>query len=204
MANDLTIGQVGAGGISDGATRAARGGRYGAMAVMQAHGKYFDAVDRGAVFMASGQAEVTFGTALTATGVTYHLYNPAGSGKNLVVLQTTLTIRSAGTAGHIVYAVNATAGQAAPATTTSLTVFNGMLIGGESNVGRAFSVATLPAVPVAVRTLAGSVGTAANVYSLVDTVDGLIVLPENTILSIQGITIVASGIISMVWEEVSP
>lgn len=202
---DLLIGQVGTTGVGDGSSRSARGGRYGAQAVMQSHASNFDAVDRGNMFMCSMQAAAALGTGLTATAVTFTLHNPSGSGKNLVIVQTTLAVVVGTTAGFVVYAVNDTPAQAAPATTTALTIRNCNLGAGSASVARVFSVATLPAAPVATRVLAGIISTTpGGVHSIVDMVNGGIILPENTSVTIQGITTNATGVISMMWEEVSP
>lgn len=189
-------GPYGLGSVSD----VLRIGQTGALVVQDGHAKYAEQVLRGNVYCAANQAEVTFGTSLTATAVTFTLWNPLGSGKNLILLQTGLTIRTGGTAGHIVYAANVNPAAAIPATNTELTVRNAKL-DGAAGVAKAYSATTLPAAPVAIRTLA-TVITAAGVGSLVDYVDGAIVLGPNTAVTVQGITVVGTGIISMVWEEV--
>ena len=204
--SDIVIGQVGAAGVGDGSSRSFRGGRYGALAMMDCHGRYFDCVDRGNVFCCAMQASAALGTGLTATAVTFTLYNPAGSGKNLVILQTSLAAITVSTAGMVVYAVNDVPGQAAPATTTALTIRNAKLGAGGASVARVFSVATLPAAPVSVRILAGIVGAATPlmVASIIDDVAGAIILTENTAVTIQGITSNINGAAGMFWEECSP
>lgn len=189
-------GPYGLGTVSD----LLRIGSDGALCTQNAHAKYAEATLRGNVFCASSQSVATFGTALTATAVTFTLYNPVASGKNLVILQTGVTVLTAGTGGHLVYAANVNPVAAIPATNTELTIRNGLL-GYGSGVAKVYSVTTLPAAPVAVRTLAGAI-TAAGVNNIVDYVDGALVLSPNTAITIQGITIVGTGLISMVWEEV--
>lgn len=176
-----------------------RAGKNGELIVGQAHAQHYEAVARGNVYTACNQAVVTAGTALTATGVTYHLVNPVGSGINMVLLQTAITLVTDSTPGSIVYAAtmasltDATAG-------TPLTVYNTLLNGG-SGIGLAKSATTLPAVPVAIRPFVTG-ETAAGIVSLTDHVDGAIVLCPGSTLSLQGITIVATFLASMVWEEV--
>jgi hypothetical protein len=171
--------------------------RRGALVNTAAHASYFEANSRGRVYSACNQAVVTFGTALTATGVTFHLCNPINSGWDLVVLQTTLTVLTGGTGGHIVYAYNAPSVTAVTAG-TALTAFNRL---GTSGVGQAKSATTLPAAPVAVRTLAGVI-TAAGVNNITDYPDGALIVSPGAQLSVQGITVVGTGLISMCWEEV--
>lgn len=179
-----------------------RVGKTGETIVSYGHGKYHEAVSRGNCFYASNQAEITFGTALTATAVTFTLYNPLGSTVNLSVLWCGITIRTASTPGHVVYAVNNVASAAIPATNTLLTCNNAKM-GGVGGQGVAYSITTLPAAPTAIRTLACSSGTAAGPNQIQDFVDGGILLTPNTAVTIQGITIVGTGIVSMLWEEIS-
>jgi hypothetical protein len=156
--------------------------------------------------MASQQAAAAFGTALTATAVTLTLFNPAGSGKNLVLMQTTVAIVTATTAGFLVYAINGTVGQAAPSATTPLAsgIQNALVGGGASPVGAVYSAATLPAAPVARRVLAGIISTTpGGVHTIVDNVDGAIVLGPGMALTVQGVTSNATGVISYLWEEVT-
>ena len=205
--SDLLIGQLSSAGVGDGASRAPRGCRYGEAAVTQAHGRYQDAVDRGAVFHASLPAAVALGTALTATGVTFTLANPAGSGKNLVLLQATLAVVVGTTAGFVVYAVNNTPGQVAVVYGTPLAagIHNAMLGAGDASIAKVCSACTLPAAPIVLRVMAGIISTTpGGVHSIVDDIGGAIVLPENTAITVQGITTNATGVISMMWEEVTP
>ena len=111
--------------VANGSTVSARGDRYGNLVVQQAGGQYRDLVMAGNVHHATNTSDVTIGTALTATGVTFHLFNIASSGKNLVILEVafaeaTVTV----TAGNVVLGINPTTTQAVPATTTALPVRN--------------------------------------------------------------------------------
>ncbi len=177
-----------------------RAGNNGELTVGDAHCKYYEAVSRGRCFCASNQSVITFGTSLTATAVTYTLYNPIGSNVNLVLLQTGLTLVTYGTAGSIVYAANVLNTAAAPATNTAIAVRNAKLDGG-AGLAQVYSATTLPAAPVAIRTLAYGI-TAAGVGAITDYVDGAISLGPNTAVTVQGITTVGTGLISMLWEEV--
>jgi hypothetical protein len=201
----IADGKAGQNIVQDGAESELRLGRYGALAMMSSHARYYDAVVRGNVFVASLQSAVALGTALTATAVTFTLYNPAGSGKNLVIMQTSLAVVVATTAGFVVYAVNGTPGQAVPATVTVLAsgIQNALVGGGSNPTGVVYSAATLPAAPVARRVLGGIISTTpGGVHTIVDQIDGGIVLTPNMAVTIQGITTNATGVIGMVWEEV--
>jgi hypothetical protein len=180
-----------------------RAGKTGELVVGDAHGRFFEAASRGKLYYACNQAAITFGTALTATAVTFTLYNPLGSLVNLVLLQTGVTVLTGTTAGSIVYAANVNPAAAIPATNTELTVRNAKL-DGAAGYAKAYSITTLPAAPVAIRTIGGLLGATAGgvMNSIVDNVDGSIILAPNTCLTVQGITIVGTGLISMLWEEV--
>lgn len=198
-------GVVGQRTAGDGSDLPYRLTRYLAIAVAEAHGLYYDAISRGNCFYASQQAAAALGTALTATAVTMTLYNPTGSQKNLQLMEVQLAVPVATTAGQVVYAVNGVAGQVAPTGTTVLAsgIQNALIGGGTNPVGVVYSAATLPAAPIARRVLAGIVSTTpGGVHSFVDR-PGMILQP-GMMVTIQGITTNATGIISFLWEEVTP
>lgn len=177
-----------------------RAGKFGEQIVGAAHAEHYEAAARGNVYCACNQAEVTWGTALTATAVTFTLWNPLGSPVDLVILTGGATMRTAGTAGHLVWAANTNPAAAIPATNTELTVRNAM-VSGPAGYGKAYSATTLPAAPVAIRTFCAPT-TAAGIQVLRDYVNGAIILTPNTAVTIQGITVVGTGLVDMFWEEV--
>jgi hypothetical protein len=163
--------------------------------------EYEEYVSRGECYCACNQSVVTWGTVLTATAVTFTLYNPAGSPVDLVLLSTGITFAACSTAGSLVYAANVNNAAVIPATNTLLTVRNARL-DGSGGFGIAYSVTTLPAAPVAIRTAAfGPVTATAATGAIVDDVKGGIVIGPNTAVTIQGITIVGTGLVSMLWRE---
>ncbi len=178
------------------------GNRYGKMGEQimgPAHGQHFEANSRGKVFAACNQAVVTAGTALTATGVTFHLCNPIASGVMLVVLQTRITLVINSTSGSIVYAANPVSGTAVTAGTALTSQCCNLT--GATGIGQAKAATTLPSVPLAIAPLVTG-ETAAGIVSLVDYVDGALIVYPGAQLSLQGITIVASFLAGMIWEEV--
>jgi hypothetical protein len=176
----------------------------------QAHGLYYEPVSRGTVYHASMQAGAALGTALTATAVTLTLYNPLNSGVNLVLLEVGVNITTyLAAAGTSVYALagNVLTTAAAPATTTAATV-RSCLLGGSAGRGVAYTAATLPSVPVVLKTvgslhLVGGTPVSESSFSLIDYTDGKIVLQPNTAVTLQGIGTASSGIVHMIWEEVA-
>lgn len=175
-----------------------------------AHGEWYNAVTRGKVFGASMQAGASLGTVLTASAVTMTLYNPSGSGVRLILLNVKVAITTilggAGTAAYVL-AANLDPTAAVPATVTEAVTPRNLLLGDSAVpvAGKIYTIATLPAAPIIVRVL-GSLyyATAAAVapVSVEDNVNGAIVLPENTAITVQGIGQTSSGIISLMWEEV--
>jgi hypothetical protein len=196
--NTYLEGYVGPQFMNDGAVaQRERRGKTNETIVGFGHSQHHEQTSRGKVYWACTQAVATFGTALTATGVTFHLWNPPGSPVNLEILQGGITILTAGTGGHVVWAYNVPTTGAVVAG-TALTAMN---MNGVAGYGLAKSATTLPAAPVAIRALAGAI-TAAGTNNIVDYVDGAIVVPPGAVLSVQGITIVGTGLIWAAWSEV--
>lgn len=157
------------------------------------------------VFVASNQAAQALSTALSTTQTGFTLTNPAGSGTNLIVLQTTIAICTAPAGiSTIVYAANVNPVAAAVTQTTALTVRPAKLGAANTAVGLAASAVTLPAAPVVVRSVGGPVatGSVSETYIL-DDVQGALVLTPGTALSLNCLTTAISVICAMTWQEVS-
>lgn len=156
------------------------------------------------VFVASTQAGVATSTALSTTQTGFTLTNPAGSGKNLVVLDVVVAFTTApAAAATVVYAANVNPVAAAVTQTTPLTVRSAQLGKAANSVGLAASAVTLPAAPVVVRALGGPVatGSISPGYHR-DQVNGALVLTEGSALSLSSLTTAVSAVISMTWKEV--
>ena len=199
--------QVGPRIVQDGSENIIRSARSGELVVTDAHGKYQEAVTRGGVFTAANTATqaLSLGSA-TATGLI--LTNPAGSGKNLVVLEISSYISAAITAvANVAVFANINSVAAAVTQTTPITPRNALLGTGTSAVGLVASAATLPAAPTLIRSLFGwhwvTAGTPAVQLGTKDLVDGAIVLSPGTAISIQGVTAAHSAISSITWEEIA-
>lgn len=198
-------GEVGQGVFQDGAREAFRLTRYGGLAVCDSNARYWDAVMRGNCFYAAQQAAAAFGTALTATAVTLTLYNPVGSQRNLVLIEATASVASVTVAGQVVYAINNSPGQAAPASVTKLAsgIQNCLIGAGNNSIAAVYSAATLPAAPLAARVFFSCSGTSSpTTETIMDPIDGKLIITPGSMVTIQGITTNATGILSMMWEEV--
>jgi uncharacterized membrane protein YqaE (UPF0057 family) len=204
----IAEGMVGPAQVPDGVSRQLRMERTGGQVVSQGHAPNAEAVARGNVMMASNAvAGVAPGTALSTTPP-MAVWNPPGSGKNLVILKTALGYVS-GTlgAGSIVYAQ--TPNQTTPPSTGSELVPVNSLIGAAKGVGRAFSGSTLWAAPTIMRPayiLGAALATTALGPSVVnDLIDGAIIVPPGTVFVVQGVTAAGSTplvMIGVTWEEV--
>lgn len=209
MAIDL-YGMVGPVRRSAGATGPVRLGDSSEVVVGLAHAKYYEAVVRGNCFHAQTAATgVAPGTAIGTTAA-FALYNPQGSGKNLVVLQTSVGYISgtlgAGTlhyVGHISPTQTAFSG-------TAITARNALIGSSNTGVGLAYTTATVPSGGSGLRTLCSLTAllasTAVAPYPLVDDVDGAIIIAPGGGISIQATAAAGSSplvVISACWEEVA-
>lgn len=188
--------------------------RSSAQRVADAHARFMDACLRGQLWIASNTAAVTFGTALTSTAVTATLSNPLGSGVNAVLYKTVITVAASSTAGSLVYAFNGFGALTTGVIHGTPGAIQNALLGTPNPAGSAggpgagckcfFDTAcTLPATPTLLRGIAfGPVTATATTGAIVDLVDGEIILQPGTALTVQGITIVGTGLISYTWEEV--
>lgn len=197
----LAEGKVGPVQRSDGSQGETRLGRTGEVIVAEAHGRYFEAAARGAIFHAAMQAGAAFGTTLTAAAATLTLYNPAGSNVLLVLLHASaaLTAAPAGNAA-LVYAVSTNPVAAPPAAVTPAVVRCSRL-GPSTGKGLAYTAATLPGIPAVARIL-GNFSANASAGIVSDDLNGALVIPENTAVTIQGMGAATTGIVALSWEEV--
>ena len=191
-------------------------GEYQETLVTELHARYYQNVYRGNVFNATnGSAIATAGGFTTGTQTPFTLYNPAGSGKNLVILEiiSTLALPAAPTGATYQLWLGAclTPTQAAPglSTATALTIHNALLGFGTNALALAYSAVATPSVPVPVRNL-GAVqmltNTSAGTYGIVNTMwfkdetaGALIVAPG--VLVTLGTSTACSAIATMTWAE---
>lgn len=203
-------GRVGPGYATDGNSAEPRLTKDLGVVVQHLHSSYFEAVTRGQIFTAStGVAGVAPGTALSTTPP-FTLYNPLGSGVNLVIVSASLGYIS-GTlgAGTVVYAVNNNIAQAAPTGGTTLTAINGLIGNASASKAKVFQGSTLATTPTILRDafiLPAFAGAAAAPSPPVrDIVDGAMVVMPGAALSLQAIAAAGTSplaLFSMTWEEV--
>ncbi len=228
----MSVGQ-GRGGVAEGSvaglpqalTTGVREGKTAEQIVSKGHGKYYEAASRGAMFSAANSTPVAMTTALSTT-CPFTLYNPIGSGKNLVIKRvgfaqgaTASSVQGTGGLFHCVYTIKGpVASQSGTAPTgTAVVPINNLIGSSVASVATPLSGVTLNAAPVSLAVFANlsevTVGTIAdNTVRTFEDVDGAIVLEPGTGWAPQAITAAGTfvstpaqtGLFSVTWEEVNP
>jgi hypothetical protein len=150
---------------------------------------------------------VTTAAGLSPLNPALTLFNPYGSGKNLVLLETAADITSSPAAAVGFSIAYSTAG-ALPASTTYAQISKSYVnvsstgtIPSIGNVGLCYRAATLASVPVALRYIGGVTGASAiSGYTLLDQTNGKVVVPPGGTISIQS-TAAAAIVAHFTWRE---
>jgi hypothetical protein len=179
-------------------------GMYGA----DVSARFQEAVLRGNCYTVANQTGVASQAGLSATTPVLTLYNPASSGKNLVLWFAGASFDIAFAATGAVWLAAGTDTTDDPVTGTLSTITKNCLLGGSGGAALVYLAATLPTAPVAVSLLGmgltGAITTIPQLQTLGRWFDGSIILKPNTNISLQ--TGVASGASGMfceyVWEEI--
>jgi hypothetical protein len=159
---DKIQGQVGPQVLQDGVREMVRLGRTAELNIGQGHGKYYEAVYRGNVYHCSNGlsgtgAFVPGGSTLSSSTDSYCLYNPASSGKNLLIMKVTagFVTFSNTAAGTVYIAVNNLPQAAAPGEGRTGVVVNALIGCGNQPVGVPSVNPPIPlsATPIALTTL---------------------------------------------------
>jgi hypothetical protein len=212
--------------LQDGVVVDQLGGRSGEELVAQLHGKYYTQAYRGNVFhaatAAAGVVLPIYSGASTGTAYTVALWNPLGSGKNLVPIKFTFGyVSTTGAAGNICYAyalgVGGSVGSVAGSTLqtfTQITPVNANLGAGQPAVGR-FAGASGAVVVVqnvsngtflktsGISQFLLQTGTANTQWSAFEEFDGTLIIPPGCIFYIGGnIAILSTFTVGATWEEV--
>lgn len=187
--------------------------------VTELHGKYYTSAYRGNVFSISTVAAGLAVPISNTTAPTVALWNPAGSGKNAVLIKYTAAYASGtsvATAIGLGVSFNAGNTVATGAVFTAFNnsalntnLFNGILGGGNNTVMRASAngTNTLTAAGTWLMTMLGESAlvatTAMNPYIATYDFDGTLIVPPGTAVYVLGTA--ASGALltqTLVWEEV--
>lgn len=200
--------QVGRQAAADGSKPTARGARDASLVVTLAGSKYYQIVKDGLVFVAqTAVTGVAPGTAIGTTAAAA-LYNPAGSGKDVVILSASMGYVS-GTlgAGVVSWCLNTNL-VAAASTGTAMVTRNALAGSAATAAASALTTATLPANPTPVRNFASLqaslASTAVAPWQIVDDVDGALILKPGATASLQATAAAGSTPLvafGFVWAE---
>lgn len=167
--------------------------------------RYAEQAYRGNLFVAALQAATAVtNLATTATGLI--LSNPAGSGKNLWIVDICVqqAVAAAAAIDSVVLAANVNPIATATAHTTPLVVRPALLGGSGTPAGLADSAATLPVAPVVVRSLyapsISATATTAVPPFVMDPVDGKLGIAPGCTVSLSATTAI-SVLASITWME---
>ena len=205
----LAEGRTGPVVTQDGGVNPLRIDKTGALVVTGGHPQYGEAVLRGGVMVVStAVAGVAPGTAFSTTPP-MSIWNPPSSGKNLIILKTTLAYVS-GTLGAGFLAYGQIDSQVTVPTGGTELVPNNCLLGSPRGVGRAFQGSTWVAAPTILKapySMGPALATTAVFPFLVaDLLDGELVVSPGTGFAMQmtgGAGTSPLLVFSVVWEEVS-
>lgn len=196
-------GRVGFVESSRGAKEVIRLGTTNEIMVSQANPTYYDLSVNGNLYTGSNPlgTPVTTQAGLSATTPALTLYNPVGSGVNLVLIATGIGITSAPAANTVLVLAFNTQNAGAPTATTSANITSSIVGTSAQPKGQVYRICTLPAAPVAFRILGGVAGASANgVYQMIFYADGQVIIPPGVSISVQSSTAVAI-VASFTWEE---
>lgn len=176
-----------------------------ALFVGQRHGALYEPSFANAVGVAANPigSPVTTSVALATTYVGICLSNPAGSGRNLALLNVSASLL---VAPSTITTLALAAGYAAggiTAHTTPLTVYSSIIGTTETLVGLVDSACTLVGTPATIRVL-GQAPTATTSFSVDRDIGGSIIIPPGGwVATVTNIAGPSSGFVgSMMWEEI--
>ena len=195
--------RVGLISAAEGTINPLRSGTEGGL-VLDLHGKYYEAVKAGRVFVACNQAAVAVTAAMATTYTGLVVENPATSGKDLVMLRFgyTATIAAPVAATVLGLMTGLDAGDAAAAITP-----RNRYVGGPASVAIVDNGCTLTGTPV-LEQVFSQVGTGATTVPLVAQpceidLDGSLIIPPGYYVAVYSFAAnTAAFIFSLMWEEV--
>ena len=203
-------GRVGLRRLKDGAMDFLRLSPGGGVVSIQGAASFQEAVRNGNCYVAETAATgVAPGTSVSTTHA-FTLYNPVGSGVNLVVWRASVGYVSGTLGAGVIHYVGPTPGNATAVTfSAAITPVNLLLNNARSATGRPGTTATVPANPLVLRPF-GSMGaslasTAVQPWMLTENVDGEFVVTPGGYLSLHSTAAGGSTplvVIGMSWEEV--
>lgn len=197
---------------SDGALTSSRASKTGASVVTDAHGRYQEAVLRGNVYtltVAAGAATAFVGGAAGTPFVS--IYNPAGSGKAAVLLQTTVAVHvAASAAGVVAFSIYGGVSAANTGTLTAPTNMytlqkSGSAMSCSSNAATTSTTAVTANGPIYnVGSYYWATAAASNLNPIIADIAGAVVVAPGNFVALGGSAALTSATydVSLTWEEV--
>lgn len=199
-------GQVGPQTLSDGSFNTIRAGKAGEASVSELQPRYYEQVYRGNVFNAASQATTTpSGAGLITTSV-FAVANPAGSGKNMALIQ--LDYAACGTSTVLSQAVFGfqAFSNTAITSSTAITIRNCLIGNGTTSIATAISSGNLVTAPIVIKPIYATqeVTTVAG-YALGTPISidlgGSFILTPGTAVAVQQITGITAFMAGLTWLE---
>lgn len=193
--------QVGPQQLADGVSGLPRIGKLGDQIVSELHGRYYEATVRGNMFSAANQAAQAVSVALATTYTGLCLYNPVGSGKNLVPTKVKYALSVAPAA---IATIGLIAGFSATGGVTAQTAKlnpTSNIIGGAPGVGIALNQATIVTPTWLAQLYDGFTAAALPNPTMPVDLEGAFIIPPGGFIAIGALTAV-TGLGFIAWEEV--
>lgn len=200
--------QTGPQTLTDGTYPNFRAGKLGDVIISELNGRYYENVYRGNVFVGSYTAAALAAPSATAIGA-FGLYNPIGSGKNLVILEISTALTTFTAVATTVCAIGAYSftNQTPTATTPGNTPFSALIGSGNTSIAKTYTAATIVAGnTVAIRNVANvGVMTAVGFGSVLfkDEVAGALVVAPGSGFGLAATATAADDTVQVVytWAE---
>src|SRR3990167_2540007 len=204
MTSPLKVGPVVA---ADGQTISGRADKTGAQVISSIHGKYAESVLRGNVYSAANTAAKAISVALTTPYTGLCVSNPAGSGKNLVMLacQYAISVAEAAIATqHLVAGYSAAGVVTHTVALPAPGIQNGFINGTSSAIANADTEATIVnpyyLMPIRGGFTAGALGGPGS-GQIID-LEGMFIIQPGGWIAFGALTAI-TGFGGFVWEEMT-
>lgn len=185
--------------------------QFGELAVSELNARYAGLVLSGSVFSANFPAAAFAAPSATALGA-FALFNPSGSGKNIVLLDVQVAL----TAWTLVTTTTAAIGilfipnQTPTSTSSSGFAASTNLIGnGAASIAKGYVSGTTVGAPVLANRIVGTFVLATAVgfgdLSVVDHIDGAVIIAPNSGIQVQAVSGTEAditGIVGLTWAEI--
>jgi len=171
--------------------------------------RYAQLVLQGDVFATNFAAAALAAPSATATGA-FFLFNPANSGKNLILLdsQVALTTWTLVTTTSVAIGIIPVANQTPTTTGAGAAISNTLVGSGNASVAKTYASGTLVGAPVlAMRVIADfllATAVGASVLAIKDEIAGAIIIPPGSGIEIQGVSGTeadVTAIVGLTWAE---